>query len=283
MQFPPRIPPSAKTTKKRRHGPSRACKLPTSELAPGAGWAPRKTKRSRKSLAPNLRKRCAAASYLATQLFGTECVRYRAAGILYIRRTGADSFVLMGSEHRTRGRDLKPPNPFMQPFLNCLGGRREKTIDKSPLDTAMREFWEESGCLLQKSEFLSLRASLDRGAPVLWDEDSSYALFVHVTKVDGTPSSIHTLPQRYNQVPLDMRPPGAEMSALHWVSVRHLCASLQLRRDSRDEGGRHADALVQDTQGTVLRLYPFATSLLSHPALQDFLTTLYPNPPTVKS
>ena len=104
-------------------------------------------------------------SYLAPSLAAPEAAGFRAAGVFAFHRssvTGRVS-VLFGLE----GRSSK--NAF---HINVLGGKVDQ--GESALQTASREFWEESGTVFAPSSE-QVASRLAQG-DVLWYRDAKYAL-----------------------------------------------------------------------------------------------------------
>jgi 8-oxo-dGTP pyrophosphatase MutT (NUDIX family) len=148
--------------------------------------------------------------YLERELRENDSRGYRAAGVLAFSEREGRRYVFMGSELRQNS---------AEPQLTFLAGKREQS-DRDAEYTAAREFWEESGRLLNLPElYTALRNAPDR--KVLWISSGKMALFLLNAK-DLVPD---ILPELYHK--LENRPAFSEMSNLHWISTADLLSSVQ--------------------------------------------------------
>ena len=94
---------------------------------------------------------------------------YRAAGVLpYTYLVGNEPAFLLGREASFKSKGKL--------HFNILGGKREES-DSNVYVTALREFWEESGSVLDHSALCSIRAGLD--TTVLYFAQGKYAMFLY--------------------------------------------------------------------------------------------------------
>jgi len=159
-------------------------------------------------------------SYVAKDLKEQEAKGYKAAGALPYRRDEDNKvWVLLGLEQRNRSDATL--------YLNLLGGMRERK-DKDAQETAVREFWEESGGLLDDKVFHdivnTLRTSQKR--QVFWVALGKYALFAYEMNHDID------INERYNRLPLEERfTDCSTVDSLHWVLLSDLLGSVKQQKD----------------------------------------------------
>ena len=84
--------------------------------------------------------------------------------------------------------------------------------DMSATNTAVREFWEESGGILPSPSRARISASIEA---VLWYRPGKYALFIH--QLDPKE---HDLPKRYDELDSKRKAELAEMKKLVWMPIR---------------------------------------------------------------
>ena len=155
---------------------------------------------------------------------------YLAAGVLpyctrrvLCGRGGRAICVLLGAEVRGAAHNA--------PELNLLGGKREM-VDERAAVTAWREFSEETGGLMADAGGDAERRAFMRGgaeSSILWYPRARYALFAHRFRFSGdaaTDAALLAIDERYAAMPVDARPPHAEMASLHWVALDTLLAAI---------------------------------------------------------
>lgn len=167
-------------------------------------------------------------SYFDRKLNATEKDRYKAAGIVFFRKTENGFEILLGQK-------AKKDKAF-----SLLGGKRERL--ESPVLTACRELYEELGGLMDSTYILRLRdllqceeatadsgdnenAASDLAKQVLWVEFGLYVLYIiPITALDGLADEIERTCQRFNEhtstrawnvAPKAFR----EMLSLKWVKI----------------------------------------------------------------
>jgi len=153
-------------------------------------------------------------NYLRKRLHANDAAFYSAAGVLPYRvvttTKGAQKRhtveILLGVEDQFD----KVKKRVLPDRINFLGGKREKG-DMSAENTAVREFWEESGGLLGPESTTRVIQNLET---VLWFRNGKYALFLHQLC-----SRDQDLPKRYSAHcgarPSEMR----EMKDLMWIPL----------------------------------------------------------------
>ena len=82
----------------------------------------------------------------------------------------------------------------------------------SAANTAVREFWEESGGILPSPSRARMSASIEA---VMWYRPGKYALFIHQLHPEE-----HDLPKKYDELDSKRKAELAEMKKLLWMPIR---------------------------------------------------------------
>eukprot|EP01041_Mallomonas_annulata_P007812 gene7812-15979_t len=123
--------------------------------------------------------------------------RFAAAGILMYKFVKGTLRVLLGIEYRIGEYGM---------VLNMLGGK--KNSGENPKETAIREFWEESGKLCSKRDIQD--AVMSGSTTNIWFGPGLYVVHLVIC-----PQSMTDIDERYNA--LKRRDASAEMEKLMWV------------------------------------------------------------------
>lgn len=139
----------------------------------------------------------------------TEFDGYRAAGLLPYQWNKETNkiFVLLTAEKRTS-------KGGMVPSLNVCGGKREEK-ETNPLETAQREFWEETGQLFPLDKWKEKFAS----CPVLWYAPGKYALFLYPVPKDSFLLNIDRL---FSSTPTERCDVKSKTHDLFWIDLSEL-------------------------------------------------------------
>ena len=184
---------------------------------------------------PYPQKKLTPTSYVSSHLHANDAAYYSAAGVFAYRITPSKTTpleVLVGIEDQYDKKSKKP----LPDRINFLGGKREEEVrvyvlnlslsvhlprhqhirllqkDMSATNTAVREFWEESGGILPSPSRARISASIEA---VLWYRPGKYALFIH--QLDPKE---HDLPKRYDELDSKRKAELAEMKKLVWMPIR---------------------------------------------------------------
>ena len=157
---------------------------------------------------PYPQKKLTKASYVSPLLLPGDAAYYSAAGVFAYRLTAKKKLeVLVGIEDQWDKRSMKP----LPDRVNFLGGKREEEKDMSASNTAVREFWEESGGILSVASRARMSASMEA---VLWYRPGKYAMFIHRLHPED-----HDLPKKYNNLDSERKAELAEMKKLLWLPL----------------------------------------------------------------
>eukprot|EP01041_Mallomonas_annulata_P014398 gene14398-30658_t len=135
--------------------------------------------------------------YMEDSIREEDMKRFAASGILMYKFVKGTLRVLLGIEYRMGEYGM---------VLNMLGGKKDH--GEQPKETAIREFWEESGKLYTKQDIQN--EVLSSSTKNIWFGPGLYVAYL-VT----CPQSMTDIDERYNK--LERRDATAEMAKLMWV------------------------------------------------------------------
>ncbi len=192
-----------------------------------------KNRKNRKDARDSASRNTLSSPYVSRQLGKKEEISYKAAGILPFKidpKTG--KIWILGGVEKRKERSNKKKKKVLG--FNLLGGKREPD-DASAAHTAWREFWEESGEVLNEKDCnrffsqvhnrSSIANSVQNNFSVAWIPNAKYCLYVYDCTGD---INITNLPDMYSK--LSELPEHAEMQRLMWIELASYLESTSSRK-----------------------------------------------------
>jgi putative (di)nucleoside polyphosphate hydrolase len=157
-----------------------------------------------------------------------------------------EAYVLLGIEKRFDN------NNFSRRLTQyCLFGGKREITDLNSIYTSVREFWEETGRILDLKKIYEEISQSSDG--VLWAPTSKYSLYFWVTKNED----LEKLPEKFAS--LENKPPDTEMMSLKWMKLSDL-----LKR------------AISDDQGDPISLASFIGTILRSKSCWHYLLSFLP-------